>query len=209
MLIGGGGHGRVVMEAIRSSSSWDLRGVLDQDPKMTGETFGEVSVLGNDSLVPELIAEGVTHFAMGIGAVGDNEARSKVFYRLWQAGLTPATVIHGSAVCSSDARIGGGSFVAAGVVIGPDAVIGENVIVNTSAIVEHGCVIQDHVHLAVGSCLSGEVRVGRSAHVGAGAVCLQGVSIGSRAVVGAGAVVLDDVDEDATVVGVPARRTTQ
>jgi UDP-2-acetamido-3-amino-2,3-dideoxy-glucuronate N-acetyltransferase len=48
-------------------------------------------------------------------------------------------------------------------------------------------------------------RVRRGASLGSGAVILGGVTIGERARVGAGAVVRRDVEDGATVAGVPAR----
>lgn len=45
----------------------------------------------------------------------------------------------------------------------------------------------------------------KGASIGAGAIILPGVTIGERAMIGAGAVVTQDVPDDATVVGNPAR----
>jgi acetyltransferase-like isoleucine patch superfamily enzyme len=49
------------------------------------------------------------------------------------------------------------------------------------------------------------VRVGQQTLVGAGAVIVPGVSLGARCVLGAGAVAIDDVPDDGTFVGTPAR----
>lgn len=51
-----------------------------------------------------------------------------------------------------------------------------------------------------------ETVVERGASLGSGAIVLGGLRIGARAIVGAGAVVTRDVDPDAIVAGVPARR---
>ena len=60
-------------------------------------------------------------------------------------------------------------------------------------------------HIAPAAVLCGSVEIGEGALVGAGAVVTPGKRVGVGAVVGAGAVVVRNVDEGATVVGVPAR----
>jgi acetyltransferase-like isoleucine patch superfamily enzyme len=49
------------------------------------------------------------------------------------------------------------------------------------------------------------ITLGEGSWLGAGVTVLDGVQIGSRAIVGAGAVVREDVPDDATAVGMPAR----
>jgi acetyltransferase-like isoleucine patch superfamily enzyme len=93
----------------------------------------------------------------------------------------------------------------AGAVVQPGAFIGRNVIVNTRASVDHDCCIQDHVHIAPGSTLCGNVTVGLGAMVGAGAVVIPGLTIGAGAMIGAAAAVCSDVPEKAVARGVPAR----
>ena len=93
----------------------------------------------------------------------------------------------------------------AGAVIQPGTRLGVNTIVNTRASIDHDCIIGDHVHIAPGAVLSGEVRVGNCSHIGCGATIVQGVKLGEATVIGAGAVVLKDVPDGTTVVGVPAR----
>ena len=49
------------------------------------------------------------------------------------------------------------------------------------------------------------IRIKRNAWIGAGAIILPGVTIGENAIVGAGSVVTRDVEDNAIVVGNPAR----
>jgi len=75
--------------------------------------------------------------------------------------------------------------------------------------VDHHNTVGDHVHIAPGAHLGGEVTVEEGAMVGIGAVILPGVKVGAWSVVGAGAVVLKDVPREVKVVGVPARPQSQ
>jgi len=205
VILGGGGHARVVIDALRASRAGVVHGVLDSDRTLWGTKLLDVPILGGDELLPRLAHEGVTHFIVGLGGVGDNEPRRRLFEFGLKHRLIPLTISHPSAVCSPAARVGAGSVLFPTAVVNAGAVLGVNVIVNTGAIVEHDCRVGDHAHVATGAQLASTVRVGASAHIGVGATVRQCLSVGEGAVVGAGAVVVDDVAPRTVVVGVPAR----
>ena len=206
VVLGAGGHARVVIDALRASRVAIPSALLDADPRLWGKELMGVKIIGGDDQLGQLKAEGVGGFVIGLGAVGDNRPRRRLFTMALAHGLTPVTIRHPQAVCSGSAQIGPGSVVLACAVINAGASVGVNVIVNTGAIVEHECVVEDHAHLATGSRLASRVRVGPYAHVGLGASVRQGITIGEGAVVGAGAVVVKDVEAWTVVVGVPARK---
>jgi UDP-perosamine 4-acetyltransferase len=205
VVLGGGGHAAVVIEALWLQASLRPSAVLDNDARRWGRHIGPVPISGGDDLIPALMRDGVSSFIVGLGGSSDNAPRARLFDLGRRYGLEPLTICHPAAVCSPSITIGKGSVVLALAVVNAGAVVGEDVIINTGVIVEHHCIVESHVHLATGSTLCGGVRVGEGAHIGAGAVVRQGMVIGARAVVGAGAVVVDDVPPDTTVVGLPAR----
>lgn len=205
LILGGGGHARVVLDVLATTGAAVPVGILDADSHRWGSELDGVPILGGDDQLPRLAREPRVSFIVGLGATGDNRPRARLFSLGLEHGLTPLAIRHASAVCSPRATIGRGSVCCAGSIVGPGAAIGENVIVNTGAIVEHDVVIGDHAHIATGARLAGAVCVDALAHVGAGATVKQGVHIGEGAVIGAGCVVIRDVAPWTTVVGVPAR----
>lgn len=205
VVLGGGGHARVVIDSLQESRFAVPTAVLDANPALWGKELFGVPIRGSDAMIQELLAEGATHFVVGLGSVGDNRPRRRLFEMGLAQGLLPLTVSHPRAVCSKWARCGAGSVVLAGAVVNAGACLGVNVIVNTGALIEHDCIVGDHVHVATGARLSGTVKVGACAHIGAGATIRQDVTIGEGALVGAGAVVVKDVEPWTVVVGVPAR----
>jgi UDP-perosamine 4-acetyltransferase len=206
IILGGGGHARMLIDALLlSGAQVSLGGVLDPDQAQWGGEVLGVRVVGGDEELPRLAAEGATCFVVGLGGTRNNAPRRRLFDFGIGCGLSPLTVIHPAAHVSTRAVVGAGAQILPGAIVNMGATLGANVIVNSGAIVEHDCVIGDHVHVATGARLASTVRVGQLAHIGAGATVRQCVTIGEGAVVGAGAVVVGDVAPFTVVVGVPAR----
>jgi UDP-perosamine 4-acetyltransferase len=203
--IGAGGHAKVLLEALLAKGDVEVIGLLDSDPALIGSEVLGVKVLGGDELLEQLHGDGVRHAFMGVGGIGDNSIRRRLFESVQKCGFELISVRHATAVVSPSAQLGEGTCLCPGAIVGAGARLGLNVIVNTGAIVEHDCDLGDHVHIASGAVLAGGVVVGAGAHVGAGATVRQGVRIGRNALVALGAAVVHDVPDDTVVGGVPAR----
>jgi UDP-perosamine 4-acetyltransferase len=201
LVIGGGGHARVCLDALADTAEYSVVGCVTADG--SGVDGLPVPVLGNhDQLASIASTNGATHAFV---AVGDNAARRRIIGELEEIGLALATAISRFAMVSGQATIGPAVLVCAGAVVNAGASLGTGVIVNSSASVDHDCRIGDGSHIAPGAVLGGEVVIGSGVFVGLGSRVLPRVMIGDGAVVGAGAVVVRDVTAGATVVGVPAR----
>ena len=201
IILGGGGHARVVVDTLFVCDARVL-GFVDRDPQKT-ELEG-LQRLGGDEYILSSFDPDEIMIANGVGSIGKPGARLQLFNRFKQHGFSFVTIIHPRAVVSPRAILKEGVQVMAGAIIQPAAHIGENTIVNTGAVVDHDCTIGAHVHIGPGATLSGEVTVGAYSHIGTGASVIQGIKIGSRSIVGAGSVVIRPVEDDVTVVGVPA-----
>lgn len=205
VILGGGGHARVVIDCLKASGQADPYAVLDRNQALWGKEIFGVPIRGGDELLAELKKEGVTHFIPAVGGVKDNAPRRKMFEWGIEQGLTPLTLCHSSAILSPYSKIGEGTVIFAGAIVNPAAVIGRNCVINTGVIIEHDCIIEDHVHVAPGSTLSGGVIVRQMAHIGTGSSIRHAITVGEGAVVGAGSVVVKDVPAGLTVKGVPAK----
>ncbi len=207
VIFGGGGHAKVLIESLRAANSPLSFVILDRDPSRWGQRVLDVPILGDDSILPQLIADGAKFFVAAVGGVGDNGPRKRIFEQGISAGLQPVTIRHPASICSRWAEIGPGCQLLPGSIVNTGAVLGCDVIVNCGAIVEHDCKIGNHVHVASGAVLASTVTVGTGAHIGCGAAIRQLISVGEGAIVGSGAVVVEDVPPHALVMGVPARQT--
>lgn len=203
-VIGSGGHAKVVIDIARSSERYVVVGCLDDDPNREGELVNSVPVLGPCS--PEFVRKRAIEQA--VLAVGSNSARRDLAIRL-DGLVTWTTLVHARAYVAKSAAVGDGTVVSAGAIIQPDVRIGNHVIVNTACSVDHDCQIGHFAHIGPGAHLAGSVSVGTGTLLGIGSSVIPGRSIGEWVTVGAGAVVVDNIQDEATVVGVPAYRVSK
>ncbi|MEQ8636251.1 acetyltransferase [Gimesia maris] len=204
ILLGGGGHAKVLIDLILHGESFQVFGILDPD-LVIGHTIKGIQVLGTDAVLAEVYEQGVRHAAVAVGSTESNGLRKRLYNQCRDLGFQQPALIHHQTVLASDVKLCEGSQIMAGAIIQTDTEIGEGVVVNTGSRIDHDCRIGKHAFLAPGVTLCGGVSVGESAFLGAGAVVIQGVNIGENAVIAAGAVVTRDVRDGALVKGVPAK----
>jgi sugar O-acyltransferase (sialic acid O-acetyltransferase NeuD family) len=198
-IVGAGGHGKVIADAVLACGTDNLAGFLDDDSSLWGRTHFGFPVLGpTDSWQTHSID------AIVVG-IGENMARKRQFDKLKAAGAKLATVVHPSATFGKGVVVDDGVVAFAQVVVNPNTHIGANTILNTASTVDHDCVIGAHCHLAPGVRIAGDVALGEGVFAGIGAVVIPGISIGPWSVIGAGAVVIRGAAEGAKLVGVPAK----
>jgi sugar O-acyltransferase (sialic acid O-acetyltransferase NeuD family) len=205
IVIGGGGHAKVVIDALLASGKYKIAAVLDPALRKGAEVLG-VKVAGGDNELPRFFRSGVKNCIIAIGSVGDISQRGKLYLKAEETGFNFPVLIHPKAIVSKYSCLGDGTFVAAGAVVNAGAVVGINCIINTGAVVEHDCRLGDFVHISPNATLCGNVTVNDGAHVGAGSTVIEGLSIGKNALIGAGSMVAGNVGDGWLCYGVPARK---
>lgn len=203
VILGAGGHGRVVLDILLQSRRWDVCGFLDNNEAIQGRRVDGLPVLGRVDDLPRL--RSAERIEGAIVAIGDNGVRRGLARTLDQAGLPLISAIHPSASLAHNATVGRNVVVAAGVVVCANCQIGDSVILNTGCIIDHQTVVGEGCHVCPGVRVAGRVCIEPGAFIGIGATVVPKVTIGCESIVGAGAVVIDDVPPMTTVVGVPAR----
>lgn len=195
IVVGAGGHAKVVISALRASG-WEVQAICDDDETKWNQTIDGVPIVGgteklaNDDGSPAVIAVGDPYFRRTI---------ADRYERDW------ATVIHPRAFVDPSVVIGAGTVIFAGAVIQAHVRIGSHAIINTSSSVDHDCIISDYAHVAPGAHLAANVRLETGAFVGTGSQVIPKIRVGEFSVVGAGATVIADVPPGVTTVGCPAR----
>ena len=180
ILVGYSGHGLVVAESaiimgVEFYGYTDLY-EIDKNPFDLRYFGNEQSKDYNWNLTDK--------YVLGIGS---NKLRSKAFKFLKSKSKVCLKIINKSASVSEFSSVGEGTFIARNVSINPFSQIGNYCIVNTSSSIDHECIIENGVHLAPGSILCGNVK------------------IGENSIIGAGSVVLSNIKNNSIVYGIPAK----
>ena len=203
LVVGAGGHGRVVLDVLRQADQYEVAGFADSNPDIAGRRIDGVRVLGGPDDLPRIRDEhGIDHVII---AIGDNGTRRHFADRFDQQGFTLISAVHPSANIARNASIGTNTVVAAGALVCAHCQIGDSVILNTGCIVDHESLVGTATHVCPGARIAGRVTIESGAFIGIGATVIQSLRLGYECIVGAGAVVIRDVPPLTTVVGVPAR----
>jgi UDP-perosamine 4-acetyltransferase len=202
VLIGAGGHSKVIIDIIKSRNEYDIVGITD---KFNRENVLNIPIIGDDNILDKLYNDDVKYAFICIGALGNMSVRNVIYNKLKNIGFKLPVLIHKSAIVSNYVNIDEGTCVMPGAIINPEVHIGKSCIINTGSIIEHDCIIGDNVHISPGVKLAGGVKIGNNSHVGIGSSIIQNKVIGNNVTIGAGAVVIKNIANDSVAVGVPTK----
>jgi sugar O-acyltransferase (sialic acid O-acetyltransferase NeuD family) len=198
LVYGGGGHGKSLIDLLRSLGCYRLVGVVD-DRLATGENVLGLPVLGGVEALPQLAAQGVRLAINAVGGIGNLAVRIKVFQSLAQAGFSFPSVIHPTAFIEASAVLAAGVQVFPHAYVGSASRVGFGAIINSGAIISHDCILGDYVNISPGAILAGEVKIGSGVLLGMGTTVNLGVAIGAGARIGNGATIKENVPPNTIV----------
>jgi len=76
IIIGAGGHGRVILDILRQLPGVEPHGFVDDREDLVGQWVNGLPVLGGRGILKQLREQGISGAVVG---VGDNEIRSQIF----------------------------------------------------------------------------------------------------------------------------------
>lgn len=206
LLIGAGGFARETVELVRAinreAPTWELLGLLDDDPELRGTELLGAPVLGPCAAAAEFPE---ACLAACVANPGDPLRRLRLVERLGLPQERYATLVHPRAVVPDSVSLGPGTVVHADVVFTADVEVGAHVAIMPAVVLTHDDVVGEGATFGAGARVAGAVTIGAGAYVGAGALLRERLSIGAGAVVGMGAIVTRPVPPTETWYGSPAR----
>jgi len=193
IIIGAGGHSKVIIDIIRELGNYNIVGIYDDNK--TGY-FSGIKIIGK---IAEIDNKKNEYFIIGIG---NDKIRKKIAeeYQLkW------ATLIHPKTIIAKMATIKEGTVVCAGAIIQTEVEVGKHCIINTNCSIDHESTIGDYCSICPSSTICGQVKVGESSFIGANSTIIQTIEVGKECIIGAGSVVIRNISNNSKVVGNPAR----
>ncbi len=203
ILIGGGGHCKVVISIIKKLDNFEIAGIVDN--YKAGSLISGIKIIGTDDDLKDIYKSGTHNALITAGSTKDNTKRYRLFNMAKEIGYKFPVIISPKAIVDESVKIGEGTVIMPGSIINIDSSIGKNCIINTGAIIEHDCKIGDYCHIAPGVHISGAVNIGELSFIGIGATMIQGIKIGRNVTIGAGSVILKDIPDNVIIVGNPAK----
>jgi len=203
VLIGGGGHCKVVVSILKKLDNFKIAGIVDN--YKVGSSRNKIKVIGTDDDLKDICKIGIHNALITVGSIKDNTKRYRLYNMAKEIGYKFPVIISPEAIVDESVKIDEGTVVMPGSIINIDSSIGKNCIINTGAIIEHDCKIGNHSHIAPGVHISGAVNIGELSFIGIGATIIQGITIGKNVTIGAGSVVIKDVPDNVISLGNPAK----
>jgi len=201
IVIGTGGHSRVVLSILNSLNTHNIFGILDLRVNKSGESILGIPVIGSIDKIKEFDNNIFDIFL----AIGDNSLRRLIFKKVKRYNFSFPNLVSKHAIVDVNSEIGEANIVCPRAFIGPSSIIGDNNIINTGAIIEHEACIKDHCHFSPLSIVAGRSCINNECFIGASATIIDKISISEKVVVGAGSTVIGDISKSGTYVGSPAK----
>ena len=168
LILGAGGHGRVVSETAELEGRWERIVFLD-DRRDVDVVLGH-RIIGKINEYVRFADE----YEYAIVCIGDNDKRMDLIEKLLKVGYKVTVSIHPKAVVSKYCEIGEGSVILAGAVINTSARIGRGCIININSCIDHDCIVSDGVHVCSGAVVRSGCSIGELSYIGAGTCVISG-----------------------------------
>ncbi len=157
LIIGAGGHGKVVKEVAETLGIYDRIDFVDDNAP---EAIGAISDL------PNLRA---SYEAAFVG-IGNNAMRQRILEQLQRCGYHIPVLIHPTAYVSPSADIESGTIVEPKAIVNANSIVKEGCIISVGAIVDHDVILEPCVHVNAGAICKAGSKVAANVKLEAGQV---------------------------------------
>lgn len=150
LIIGAGGHGKVVREAALSMRLKD-EAIYDKID------FLDDSAIEAVGRICDLQTVGKQYDDIFV-AIGDNELRKELMNSIDKMGYTVPTIIHHAAYVSSTTIVERGAIIEANVAINENCIVKQGCIISIGTVIDHNSIVEEFSHVNTGTiCCAGSV----------------------------------------------------
>jgi len=94
LILGAGGHAKGVVQAIEAEKKHTIYGFTSPQCENTPTELLGYPIVGDDSVIASLAGNAINRFIIGMGAVGNNAPRQRLYELGRQHGLMAITSVH-------------------------------------------------------------------------------------------------------------------
>lgn len=159
LIVGAGGHGKVVKEVAEASGQYEKIDFLDDNSE---DAIGKINEL-------EKFKDEYDSAFVGIG---NNQFRMESIEKIKAMGYEIPVLIHPTAYISKSANIGVGTVVEPKALVNTNTKIGEGCIISVGAIIDHDVALEDGVHANAGAIVKAGAQIDSLTKLEAGQIVL-------------------------------------
>lgn len=140
LIIGAGGHGRVVKEIAEATSLFDKIDFADDNYEFSVGKIDDIQRLHSV-------------YDCAFVGIGNNRLRAQLLKKLSDTGYTIPVLIHPTAYISKSAVIGEGTVIEPKAIVNANASVGKGCIISVGSIIDHDVIINDYSHINSGAVI--------------------------------------------------------
>lgn len=204
LIIGAKGFAKEVLEICHQNNDLDnLCFYDDVNMDLPQILYNKFQVLKSADEAKEYFKTVDNRFTIGIG----NPALRKMLFKKFAdlGGQFTSSIACNSSIGHYGNTIEDGCNIMQKTILTNDIKVGKGVLINQMTSIGHDVALGDFVEICPSVSVSGNCEIGELSFIGTNAVILPQVKIGKNVVIGASAVVTQDIPDNCTAVGVPAK----
>lgn len=140
LIIGAGGHGRVVREIAEATGMFEQIDFADDNYEFSVGKIDDIEKLHSI-------------YDSAFVGIGNNKFRSEILKKLSDIGYNLPVLIHPTAFVSKSAAIGEGTVIEPKAVVNADAFVGKGCIISIGSLIDHDVRINDFSHINSGAVI--------------------------------------------------------
>ncbi len=206
IIIGTGGHSKVVTDEISRLKKFKIIGYIDEKRKIGTKPNKSTNtkVIGRLKDLKKICKKNYYLFI----AIGDNFKR-KIFYEKISKLKLPikwATIISKNSIISKNAHISDGTLIISGSIINTNSYIGKHCIINTGSKIDHDNYFDDFSSCGPNVTTGGNVTVKKLSYIGINSAVKHNIKILSNTIIGAKSYVNKNCKNNSIYFGRPAKK---